>query len=953
MIQSPRSFSRLTFVFVACTLAAVVAPVLHGQTTSSEILGFVGDTSGAAVPGAKVTITRTATGESRSSVTSSAGDYSFPAIEIGEYNVAVEMQGFKTQRFTGVRVETQQKARVDFKLEVGTLAETVDVVASTVALKTEDATVGQVIENKRITELPLNGRNMQMLAAMVAGVQIGTRTGGQADPTQGGFPIPGAGISVIANGQREINSNVLLDGIDAKEPRTHITVFTPSIDAVEEFKVQTGSYSAEFGQGSGAQVQITMKSGTNNLHGTLFEFLRNDKLDAENYFLNFQRPAGVDRLPKDRLRQNQFGAVISGPVFIPKLYNGKNRTFWAFDYEGRREAVEQLQTSWYPDQAMRNGDFSALLRPGINSATGKPFRDPILIYDPVTGLPFANNAIPQSRISQGARNLLNYLPTPQFQQADMLDFTNRQAVPQDIRQNQYYARVDHNISDSDKIFGRIALDRSEWYQNYLNPSFPYFLTSRATNLANQWLHTFSPTTLNEFRFGFNIANDDTFNPRSNTNFSTDSLDIGQFRVVTDNNRPFTSRETGIPPITIPSIGAGIGDRDGGNGYDRLANYQFSDSMTFVRNKHNLKLGFEYRYIRMERAAANIPRGSLAFSSVESGFDFASVMLGYPDSASTGEGFPLTLPRNHRRSAYFLDEWRPNSRLTINAGLRWDYYGVPIDAGGYWRTLSITERQDVPGVGSLPTVIPPGRPSSAGAEELWSYGSGSFQPRLGIAFRPTDKWVIRTGGGLFSSVQHMNNYTILNLMPPLSGSDTYNAVTDPAQTYPVTANGVTVNVPTRIFRSGLPILTLDNPFAGSARAKRSNLSMIAPDHKQMTDWQWSFDVQRELPWQTVLTVGYVGSKSTHLANSFSNYNSPDPSSDTNIDARRPIQQYYDSGVVGNLGAVRFLDSYANGTYQGLQVTAEKRFSGGLSYGFAYTYSKSLGEGEAGGTEGIIL
>jgi hypothetical protein len=922
---------RISGIILVCVLSAAA------QTTSSEILGEVTDSSGAVVAGAKVTITRTATNVSRSTVTASDGGFTFPAVDIGDYIVRVEMQGFKAETVSGVHVETTQKVRLQFKLEVGQITETVEVSAQAVTLKTEDATVGQVIENRRITELPLNGRNLTQLAVMVAGVQYGTRTGG-ADG-QGGFPIPGAGISVIANGQREINSNVLLDGVDAKEPRTHITVFTPSIEAVEEFKVQTSSYSAEFGQGGGAQIQISLKSGTNQFHGALFEFLRNEKLDAENYFLNFQRP---NRVAKDRLRRNQFGTFLSGPVIFPKLYDGRNKTFWAFDYEGRRETVETLQERFYAPVAFRQGNFSGLLTPATNPASGRPYFAPTVVYDPNTGQPFPNNVVPQTRIHPAAVNILKLVPEPQFTQANILDINIRAAVPNIIKQNQVFARVDHNFSDKDKVFGRLALDRSRRDDDYINPNFRYFLTSRAANVASQWLHTFSPTTLNEFRFGFNIADDDTFNPRSNTNFDVDSLGIGQFRVFTDNNRKFTQRETGVPPIS--AAGIEVGDRDGGNGYDRLDNYQFANHLTMVRNKHNFKVGFEYRYITMERAAANIPRGSLGFSSLEAGYDLASLLLGYPNNSSTGEGFPLTLPRNHRRGAYFLDEWRVSNRLTLNLGIRWDYYGGPVDKGGYWRTLRITEFENVPGIGQVPKVVPPGRPSPAGSVELWKKDKGVFQPRLGIAFRPTNRWVVRTGAGYFSNVQHMNNYTILNLMPPLSGSDTFNAVTqitDPA-------------VPLRRFTPGNPILTLSEPFPTSllGRARRTNLLMVAPDHKQSTHVQWSFDVQRELPFSTALTVGYVGSKSTHVANSFSNFNNPDPSVDTNINARRPFQRFWDAGVK-DLGNIRFLDSYANGFYHGLQVTIEKRYSKGLAYGVAYTRSKSHGEGEAGGNEGITV
>src|SRR5215510_4208618 len=262
---------RFAFLFV------ILAPLIHAQTTSTEILGLVTDTSGAIAPGAKVTITRLATGERRTAITDPSGEFSFPLIEIGEYTVRCEMQGFKSQTITGLRLEIQQKARLNFRMEVGELAETVEVKASAVILKTEDATVGQVIENRRIVELPLNGRNISNLAVLVPGVQFGLRTG-LADGG-GGFPIPGAGVSVIANGIREVYGTIALDGVDAKNPRTHITVFTPSIEAIEEFKVQTSSYSAEYGQGGGARIEVSMKSGTNQLHGTGFEFLRNDRLD--------------------------------------------------------------------------------------------------------------------------------------------------------------------------------------------------------------------------------------------------------------------------------------------------------------------------------------------------------------------------------------------------------------------------------------------------------------------------------------------------------------------------------------------------------------------------------------------------------------------------------------------------------------------------------------------------
>ena len=344
-------FSKPLWVLVVfLAMASLLVPTAGAQTTATEILGLVKDSSGATVSGAKVTITRAATGQTLSKPTNDAGEYTFPLIEIGEWTVRVEMQGFRSQTVTALKVETQQKARVDFVLEVGSVTETVEVTATGAVLETENSTVGQVIENKRVADLPLNGRNLIHLAAMVPGVQYGSRSGG-ADG-QGGFPIPGGGMSVIANGQREVHQSITLDGVESITPLYNISSFSPSIDAVEEFKVQTGSYSAEFGQSSGARVEVSMKSGTNKLHATVWEFLRNDELDAETYFLNFQRPASAGRLKKDRLRRNQFGGFVSGPVI-------KNKTFWSFNYEERRQTQEAVGDRVVAESGFPQGRFFA------------------------------------------------------------------------------------------------------------------------------------------------------------------------------------------------------------------------------------------------------------------------------------------------------------------------------------------------------------------------------------------------------------------------------------------------------------------------------------------------------------------------------------------------------------------------------------------------------------------
>jgi len=922
-----RLFLGLTF----CS-AAVMA-----QTVSTEVLGTVTDASGAVVPGVKVTLLRVATGEKREATTDAAGNYSFPFIEIGEYTVTAEASGFKAQTKTGINVAYQQKARVNFQLEVGAVSERIEVVATGVELKTDDAVIGSTVERRRVLELPTLNRNFAALLVLTPGVQYGNRMGGNVQAT-GAFPFPGAATTVSANGQRDANQRITMDGVVATEPLVNQLMFNPSIDAIEEVKVATGSYSAEYGMNNGANVQIALKSGTNEFHGTFYEFLRNDKMDAKDYFLNFQVPPGTPLRQKNRLRRNQFGSWLAGPVLLPG-YKGKDRTFWSFNFEGTRETVESVeQAFWFPKE-FREGDFSALLRPLIRD--GRPVRAPIIIYDPVTGEPFRDssgritNIIPPSRINKNAQNFVNkYLPLPQFTPEDILDVNVIGTVPQILEQDQYFGRVDHNFSSRDRVFGRYATQVSQYTRNSLNPNFPTLFHVRAHNVAFQYLRVFDPRVINEFRFGWNAVNHDQVNPRTYTDFDPDSLGIGNFRVAVANNRKFTPLETGIPPT-------GVVPGDSGARVDFNGIYQFSNNFSVMKGSHSLKTGMEYLRYGLDRAAANVPLGSLG--CCEGGYSLAGWLMGYPSTATTAEGLTLQSPRQNRWGAYFQDEWKVTRKLTANLGLRWDFFQVPHDALRTWRSLRLDILTQAADGRMLPTLVP------APGDDFDFYRTDNryFMPRVGLAYRVTDKWVIRTGGGWYVNAQQMNNMSILNLQPPFSGTFGYNQVTDTAQVLRYEYAGQTYNIQTRRFRPGSQILTLDNPFPGQGTAAaRTNVLLFTPDNRSSTAWQWSFDIQRELPLNTFVTIAYVGSKTSHIDNTVSNFNAPDPAPDTDINRRRPFQAYVSQGE-GNqarlLGNIRYLDSFANGNYHGLQLSVEKRYSYGLTLGLAYTYSKARGEG----------
>lgn len=935
--MSAQGSSRLRNLLRLVVIASV-ACILTGQTTSTEVLGSVKDPSGAVIAGAKITLLRTQTGERRSSTTTSSGDFSFPLIEPGNYTVTVDAAGFKTEQKTGVEVAYQQKARVDFSVSVEGSATAIAVTAQGVEMKTDDAVVGQVVDNRRVTELPINGRNIVTLATTVPGVGYGNRQGYTYSGEGGGF-VGGKIIAVTANGQRELNQQVTLDGVIATGSQVNVANLVPNVDAVQEMKVMTSSFSAEYGQNSGAIVQIAMKSGTNQIHGTLFEFLRNNAVVAKDYFLNFQLPPGATPANKPILRRNQFGAFIGGPVIFPKIYNGKNRTFWTFAYEGYRQTQQNpTQAFWFP-QAFRNGDFSALLTPLIQN--GKAVRAPIFISDPLTGQVFPNNIIPASRIDPATQAFVNkYLPLPQTTPADILANNVQGLVNMVGTTDQYMWRIDHNFNENNRVFVRYLRESQQLTAGNLNPNFPNNTFAWPTNLAVEYLHIFNQRILNEFRYGWNVIDDDKSNPRTGSTFDPSSLGLGNLLVL--NKRALTPAETGIPSVGLGPVT--IGDTDNG-AYDINRTHQITDTITIIRGAHSFKMGAEWRHPTLQVGASNNTRGFLNASDNIGGYALAGFLQGYLGSTQTPEGLSFSAPRQNRYSAFVQDEWKVGSRFTINYGVRWDYFGVPLESNGKWRTLDLGLLTQASDGRMLPTMIPaPGTQNFQFVQQENRY----FMPRVGIAYRVAPKWVIRTGSGWFANGQQLDNFQILSRNPPQAGSFGYNAVFDPSQTISGAYGGQTYSNTIYQLRPGSPILSTTSPFPGSGNLTGSaaNVILMPYNNKQPTVVSWSFDVQRELPWQTVFTVAYVGNKSTHIETSVAGFNSPTPSPDTNIQARRPYQAYVSQGQ-GNapltLGTVRYLDSNANGNYNGLQVSAEKRYSAGLSFVANYVYSKALGEG----------
>lgn len=880
------------------------------QTTSTTILGTITDPSGSAVAGAKVTATNARTQVKREDVTTSTGDYSFPLLDIGEYIVTVEAPGFKSASRANVLLQINEKLRVDFALQVGQVSERVEVTGAIAALKTDEASIGEVIEQRRIVELPVNGRNVGNLAVLQAGVMFGSRGGldGQSGGG-GGIPVPGQTIAIVANGQREVSQHATLDGVVATEARVNTVPFSPSPEAIEEVKVFTGTYSAEYGFNSGAQLIMVMRSGTNALHGSAFEFLRNDRFDAENFFQNYFNTSPT-RLPKQGIRQNQFGAVLNGPVVLPKLYNGKDKTFFMFDYEGRRRRLPGAAASaLVPTAEFRNGDFGQLLR----------IPTPVQIVDPITGNPFANNVIPASRITSTARSLLPFWEQPQVAVANPQAGFNYTGTGIDsMDDNQYYLKIDHSISTKDKIMGRYATNKLNWLTYAgTSPQFSYLVAGRNDNVATQWIHVFSPTAVLETRYGYTRSKSDSFNPRANTDFSLAAIGMDGFRVVNDGNRALTRRETGLPSINLANGLQGLSERDGGNGFDDNQLHQIGSNLNLSIANHNIKIGGEMRRVSLFRGAANVPRGAFTFAGNLTGHSFSQFLLGLPSSTDTPEGLPVTDVRQNRFGFYVTDDWKVSRKLTMNIGLRWEYNTMASDVQGLWRSAELR--------GANWTFVPD---KIRTTYDFYTPQRTLIMPRLGIAYRPSENWVVRTGYGIYYNVHQLNNYTILNLNPPLSGSSNFS---NDAR------NNTLVNVNNPF--------TFANPFGAINRQTPTSANVLNKDNYQPQVHQWSFDIQRRLPWSMALNVGYVGSKTTHLDNTVE-ANSPDPAFNTptsTLQGRRPFQFISDDGVLRPLTRLRFLDSGANASYHGLQMTLQKRFDNGLSFSIAHTFSKSIMEG----------
>ena len=874
----------------------------RAQEVTATLYGSVTDPAGAAIPDASVTITNPATGQSVETKTGSDGNYIVTSLRPAVYNVAVERTGFEKSVQTGITLEVNQKARVDVQLKVGAVTTTVEVAGAAPLVETATATVGVEITTTEVTELPLNIRRFGQLPLLMPGTVMDR--GGFSNNI---FGSPFSENTYAANGARGSGNNVLIDGIDSKNMMTGGFSLQPSPDAVQEFKVQTESFSAVFGKDAGSTINLVTKSGTNQFHGTAFEFLRNNVLDSRNFFSQIT----------PELRRNQFGAYLGGPV-------KKNKTFFFGGYDGLRLRQGETDVDTIPTTSMEQGNFSAFLTgqtfsPCANPSGSDPEFDTGQVFDPGsitqitcsngtttnTATPFNGNVIPTGMINQTALKVIPYWPSPNapglFSNYIVNPINNR-------RDNQVTAKVDHEFSEKDKLFVRYLFGQSITYtpdQAYSNlPGFGDKIRFRGQNVALSWSHTISPNWLNEVRIGFSR-----------------NMDVGTCAACP--RAPGFMESFGVPGLKpVTGYDEGFPAFEFAQGYETIgdSNYRpvesndmvekYDDTMTLIKGKHTLAFGTDIQpYQSLRDRAPFSPHGQMFYQGDYSNNAIGNFLLGYPSSVGRSVSEGINYHDGRFWNFFFQDDYRASRKLTLNVGLRWEYHQMPTDRHNVGAIL-----YEIPGAG----LFKPGNaiilmPGNAGNQycnnsfytnslgeplvgcpsALAKYGfSGrdteslaypdrfNWAPRFGFAYRPTDsdKFVMRAGYGLFFDISEFNvfHYGFNN---PLQGASQFNSGGNFSG--PSTGNSLVVpsfSNATAFTSAALP--TLPNAFISVN---------VDPHFRQPYIDEWDFEIESQLSSNLALSVRYLGTAAFEMSHFhfFGNQAVPGPGSDfASIQARGP-------------------------------------------------------------------
>ncbi len=866
-------------------LLALSISSLSAQTITGTITGTITDPSGALIPNAKISAVNRGTNLSYDVQSNEAGVYNLLFLPIGDYTLSVSSQGFKKASLGPFKLEGSQTARVDVKLEVGDTTQTVEVTGVAPILQTESTQTGDTLDTGKLTSLPLKGRNFVALTLMVPGA-ITT----DPDATNNRF-----GARPFVNGNREQTNNFMLDGVDVNDSIDNRVGYSPNVDALEEVKVLTGNAAADYGNAGGAAVMMTMKSGTNQFRGNVFEFLRNDKLNANGYFRN----RNVNTAKRLGLKRNVFGGTFGGPI-------AKDKAFFFVDYEGTEQRSGGPSSASVAPAAWRNGDLSQF---------------PNNIKDPTTGDFFPNKQIPVSRIvNPVARKLFSspdLYPLPNQAGTGTLGITGNYGSSTGGTQKNHQgdAKIDYRITDKDNLSARFSMGSYESFTS-LNPLVFQMGTGQegpTKSFVLNWNRTFTPSIVNEARAAYSRI------------IIKDTVLDWSGKLGADGNSAFgIPGGQPIPGLSSVNLGSGLTSVGSGASISNTADNKFIyyDNLTWQKSRHLLKMGAQFTRYQQNRyyAGNNGALGIFTYASTYTGLDYSDFLLDQLSTKGRGSATGTWGHRSWRSALFIQDDWKVTQTFTLNLGLRWEYMQPLYEVAD--RMVNVDTF-----TGKLMYAGKDGN-SRALYNGYWK----QFMPRIGFAWTPSalkNKMVMRGGYAYMSFMEGTGANLRMTLNPPF--------FVETNVTYDASAAGSITkgfaDVPTSN-------ITLDMPRPPSAgpnpqlqgRAWDMNL-------RPQTTSQMNFTLEYQFDKSTSLSAGYVGQKGTHLvAPHEANQALPGTgpySTWTNINLRRPL-----INLLPNLGNIALTEASATMDYHALQMSGRRRFSGGLEFLAAYTFGKTL-------------
>ena len=870
----------------------VLSATLGFGQVASRVAGTVRDSSDAVMQGVRVTIEDVERRTTINTTTNDAGRYSFPNMVVGDYRVIAEATGFKKASTSTFKVDVNVSVEVDIRMEVGQIPEAVEVTAAaTPILQTSDSQVGSLIENKKIVELPLTARDFMQLSVMSAGVteSDGNRRHQTERATwQGSFSV---------HGHDPTYNQYLFDGVGGKEAAHQTNIFAPSPDAIQEIKVETANYSAEFGSEAGGQINVVTKAGTNDFHGVLFEFLRNDKLDARDSF--------ADR--KSKLRRNMFGGTAGGPIL-------RDKTFFFVSWESMRLRQGFTQNTTVPTPAFREGDFSALL--GIDNSS----RVPIPVYDWMNSLPFPGNIVPKSRMHPFTVRFMNeFVPLPiRPGIGGILPNSNYQSLePQKTATDQFIGRVDHVLGPNDRLHSRYAISDTATIGPPVWPTFAYSHNLRGQHIVLNWSHTLSPTVINEFRAGYSRFNQNELVESAFKRDVSEELGLkGTCRQPSCWHAPYFG-VSDFSTFGNPSgytLGQGVSGPRGWK--DEI--FQIHESLLIVKGHHTLRVGFTGNRYRDTFPEAIYPAGQHSFNGQwtrgpdSRGFALADMLMGLPRQIIASIDIFDPNFRNSQPMPWVQDDWKVTRKLTLNLGFRYEWFGRMVANRDKISNVLFTRPSTAVLItpGESPAPIAQKRPQGLG-RSLLRNDNNNFAPRFGFAYQLTSNMVARGAYGVFYQRYSAQDAIGMSINPPW-----------------IRTGNVTLGVNAADIRT-FPVDDLTPVVNFVAPGSRPSPYAIDIDAKDAYIQQWNFYLERSLTPNIVFKAGYVGTKSTGL-DRYRSPNTPKPGPG-DVQSRRPYTM---------LSSVRLSKSDGFATYHGLETSLEQRFSHGVTFTAGYTWAKTI-------------